>query len=197
LVKKLRVPHISTGDMFRAAISNQTPLGLEAKSYMDKGQLVPDEVTVGIIKDRIAQPDCKEGFLLDGFPRTIAQAEALDALLADKGGIDAVLNISVPLDKLIVRLTGRRMCRNCGAIYHLMYNAPGQENICDACGGELYQRNDDKEETVTKRLAVYEDQTAPLIEYYQQQDLLRTINGDQPIHAVLADLGSALGQQWG
>lgn len=196
LVKKLLVPHISTGDMFRAAISSGTPLGLEAKSYMDKGQLVPDEVTVGIIQDRISQPDCKEGFLLDGFPRTIAQAEALDALLADKGGIDAVLNISVPLDKLIIRLTGRRMCRGCGAIYHLLYNAPEKADVCDACGGELYQRNDDKEETVVKRLAVYEEQTAPLIEYYQQKGLLHTINGDQPIHVVLAELGAALGQQW-
>ncbi len=196
LVKKLFVPHISTGDMFRSAISNGTDLGLEAKSYMDQGKLVPDEITVGIIRDRIAQPDCKEGFLLDGFPRTIAQAEALDQLLAEQGGLDAVLNISVELDKLITRLTGRRMCRNCGTIYHLLYNAPSKENVCDVCGGELYQRADDTEETVKNRLSVYEAQTAPLIEYYEKQGILHTVNGDQPINAVLVDLGAALGQDW-
>lgn len=196
LVKKLFVPHISTGDMFRAAISNGTPLGMEAKSYMDQGKLVPDAVTVGIIKDRIAQPDCREGFLLDGFPRTIAQAEALDALLQDQGGLDAVLDINVELDRLIVRLTGRRMCRNCGAIYHLLYNAPQKENVCDVCGGSLYQRDDDKEETVKNRLSVYTEQTAPLIDYYKAKGILHTVNGDQPINAVLIDLGKALGQHW-
>ena len=196
LVKKLFIPHISTGDMFRAAISSGTPLGIEAKSYMDRGQLVPDEITVGIIRDRIAQADCREGFLLDGFPRTIAQAQALDELLKDQGGLDAVLDIHVELDRLIVRLTGRRMCRNCGAIYHLLYNAPQQENVCDACGGSLYQRDDDTEETVKNRLSVYEEQTAPLIEYYQQKGVLHTVNGDQPINAVLVDLGKALGQHW-
>lgn len=196
LTKKLLVPHISTGDMFRAAIKNGTAMGIEAKSYMDRGQLVPDEVTVGIIKDRIAQPDCSGGFLLDGFPRTIAQAEALDKLLEDKGGLDAVLNISVPLEKLVERLTGRRMCRKCGAIYHMLYNAPAKDGVCDACGGELYQRDDDKLETVTNRLDVYEAQTAPLIGFYEQQGKLFTVNGDQPINAVLADLGKALGQDW-
>ena len=196
LTKKLLVPHISTGDMFRAAIKNGTAMGIEAKSYMDRGQLVPDEVTVGIIKDRIAQSDCSGGFLLDGFPRTIAQAEALDKLLEDKGGLDAVLNISVPLEKLVERLTGRRMCRKCGAIYHMLYNAPAKEGVCDACGGELYQRDDDKLETVTNRLDVYEAQTAPLIGFYEQRGKLFTVNGDQPINAVLADLGKALGQDW-
>ena len=196
LTKKLMVPHISTGDMFRAAIKNNTPMGAEAKSYMDKGQLVPDSVTVGIIKDRIAQPDCADGFLLDGFPRTIAQAEALDELLAEMGGLDAVLNISVPLDKLITRLTGRRMCRKCGVIYHMLYNAPEKEGVCDACAGELYQRDDDKEETVKNRLDVYEAQTAPLIDYYEKQGKLRTVNGDQPINDVLSDLGKVLGQNW-
>ena len=196
LTKKLLVPHISTGDMFRAAIKNGTAMGIEAKGYMDRGQLVPDEVTVGIIKDRIAQSDCSGGFLLDGFPRTIAQAEALDKLLEDKGGLDTVLNISVPLEKLVERLTGRRMCRKCGAIYHMLYNAPAKEGVCDACGGELYQRDDDKLETVTNRLDVYEAQTAPLIGFYEQQGKLFTVNGDQPINAVLADLGKALGQDW-
>ncbi|MCR4963154.1 MAG: adenylate kinase [Firmicutes bacterium] len=197
LVKKLFLPHISTGDMFRAAISAGTDLGLEAKSYMDKGQLVPDEVTVGIIKDRISQADCREGFLLDGFPRTLAQAEALDTLLAEmKTSLTAVLNISVPADRLITRLTGRRMCRQCGAIYHLLYNAPQKENVCDVCGGELYQRSDDKEETVRNRLKVYETQTAPLIAYYQEKGLLHEINGDQPINEVMVELGQALGQKW-
>lgn len=196
LTKKLLVPHISTGDMFRAAIKNGTAMGIEAKSYMDRGQLVPDEVTVGIIKDRIAQSDCSGGFLLDGFPRTIAQAEALDKLLEDKGGLDAVLNISVPLEKLVERLTGRRMCRKCGAIYHMLYNAPAKEGVCDACGGELYQRDDDKLETVTNRLSVYEAQTAPLIGFYEKQGKLFTVNGDQQVNAVTADLGKALGQNW-
>ncbi len=197
LVKKLLVPHISTGDMFRAAISNGTELGKEAKSYMDKGQLVPDIVTVGIIRDRISMSDCREGFLLDGFPRTLPQAEALDNLMEEmSSNLDAVLNISVPLDRLIDRLTGRRMCRNCGTIYHLLYNAPEVENVCDACGGELYQRDDDKEETVKSRLEVYEAQTAPLIEYYEQKGILHTINGDLPINEVTTQLGEALGQNW-
>ena len=197
LVKKLFLPHISTGDMFRAAISAGTDLGLAAKAYMDKGQLVPDEVTVGIIKDRISQADCREGFLLDGFPRTLAQAEALDALLTEmKTSLTAVLNISVPADKLITRLTGRRMCRQCGAIYHLLYNAPQKENVCDVCGDELYQRSDDKEETVRNRLQVYETQTAPLIAYYREKGLLHDINGDQPINEVMVELGQALGQKW-
>ena len=197
LVKKLLVPHISTGDMFRAAISNGTELGKEAKSYMDKGQLVPDIVTVGIIRDRISMSDCREGFLLDGFPRTLPQAEALDNLMEEmSSNLDAVLNISVPLDRLIDRLTGRRMCRNCGTIYHLLYNAPEVENVCDACGGELYQRDDDKEETGKSRLEVYEAQTAPLIEYYEQKGILHTINGDLPINEVTTQLGEALGQNW-
>ena len=197
IVKKYGIPHISTGDMFRAAISNGTELGKEAKSYMDKGQLVPDIVTVGIIRDRISMSDCREGFLLDGFPRTLPQAEALDNLMEEmSSNLDAVLNISVPLDRLIDRLTGRRMCRNCGTIYHLLYNAPEVENVCDACGGELYQRDDDKEETVKSRLEVYEAQTAPLIEYYEQKGILHTINGDLPINEVTTQLGEALGQNW-
>ena len=196
LTKKMMVPHISTGDMFRAAIKSGTPMGKEAQTYIEKGQLVPDEVTVGIIKDRIAQPDCQDGFLLDGFPRTIAQALALDELLADKGGLDAVVNISVPLDGLITRLTGRRMCLKCGAIYHMLYNAPEKEGVCDVCGGLLYQRDDDKEETVKNRLTVYEAQTASLIQYYEDKGLLHTVNGDQPINAVSAEVGNALGLKW-
>ena len=197
LAKKLFVPHISTGDMFRAAILAGTPLGNEAKAYMDSGRLVPDDITVGIIRDRISQADCREGFLLDGFPRTIEQAEALDALLAELNlPITAVLNIEVPPEQLIVRLTGRRMCRKCGAIYHLLYNAPQNEGICDSCGGQLYQRSDDSEETVRRRLDVYEDQTAPLIEYYDAKDLLARIDGSLPMNEVLLALGQTLGQKW-
>lgn len=197
LVKKLFVPHISTGDMFRSAIQAGTSLGVEAKAYMDKGQLVPDGITVGIIRDRISQPDCREGFLLDGFPRTLTQAEELDDMLTDLGlPLTAVLNIEVESEKLIVRLTGRRMCRACGNIYHLLYNAPQSEGICDSCGGELYQRGDDQEETVKNRLTVYERQTAPLIDYYKEKGLLHHIDGDQPMNEVLLSLGQALGQKW-
>lgn len=197
LVKKLLLPHISTGDMFRAAIKSNTPLGKEAKSYMDQGALVPDQITIGIIAERIEQDDCREGFLLDGFPRTVAQAEALDVLLQKKDtAIDAVLNIGVPTEQLIARLTGRRICKACGNIYHLLYNPPKTEGVCDACGGELYQRSDDQEETVRNRLSVYEAQTAPLIAYYEAQGILHTINGDQPIPEVMRDLGKAIGQEW-
>ncbi len=197
LTKKLFLPHISTGDMFRSAIGAGTPLGMEAKEYMDQGLLVPDDITIGIIKDRISQPDCREGFLLDGFPRTIAQADALEALLQEVGkGIDAVLNIQVPLENLITRLTGRRMCRNCGNIYHLLYNPPSAEGVCDHCGGGLYQRSDDQEAAVVKRLQVYEEQTAPLITYYREKGLLHDIDGDQPIKDVMVQLGKVLGQNW-
>ncbi len=197
LTKKLFVPHISTGDMFRAAMSAGTPMGNEAKEYINKGILVPDEITIGIIKDRISHDDCREGFLLDGFPRTLAQAEALDKLLEDMNTtLDAVINISVPDEQLILRLSGRRMCKSCGNIYHLLYNAPQKEGICDACDGELYQRSDDTEDTVKNRLKVYHEQTAPLIEYYTKKEILLNINGDQPINAVLADMGEALGEKW-
>ncbi|MDO4732037.1 MAG: adenylate kinase [Bacillota bacterium] len=196
LVKKLFIPHISTGDMFRAAISSGTALGMEAKRYIDQGKLVPDEITEGIIMDRIAQPDCRGGFLLDGFPRTLPQAMALEEMLKDQGGLDAVLDISVEPEHLIVRLTGRRMCKKCGAIYHLHYNAPQQENVCDLCGGELFQRDDDTEETVKNRLSVYSEQTAPLIEFYQKKGLLHVVEGNHPINTVLVNLGKALGQNW-
>ncbi len=197
LTKKLFLPHISTGDMFRSAISAGTPLGIEAKDYMDKGLLVPDEVTIGIIKDRISQPDCREGFLLDGFPRNILQAQALDALLAESNtSLDAVINIQVPLENLIDRLTGRRMCRNCGNIYHLLYNPPAVEGVCDNCGGGLYQRSDDQEEAVKQRLAVYEERTAPLIEYYANKGLLHNVDGDRPIKDVMVDMGKIFGKNW-
>jgi adenylate kinase len=197
LVKKLFIPHISTGEMFRAAILAGTPLGNEAKAYLDSGRLVPDEITVGIIADRLSQPDCREGFLLDGFPRTIEQAKALDALLAELNlSLTAVLSIEASPDLLIVRLTGRRMCGKCGNIYHLLYNAPQNEGICDSCGDNLYQRSDDSEETVRRRLAVYEEQTAPLIEYYDAKNLLAHIDGNLPMNEVLLALGEVLGQKW-
>ncbi|MEG1500376.1 MAG: adenylate kinase [Clostridiales bacterium] len=197
ITKKLFLPHISTGDMFRSAISNGTSLGMEAKEYMDKGGLVPDEITIGIMKDRLAQSDCREGFLLDGFPRTINQAESLELLVKEMGtAIDAVLNICVPLDKLITRLTGRRMCRNCGAIYHQLYNPTSVEGVCDNCGGGLYQRSDDQEEAVVNRLKVYEERTAPLISYYEEKGLLHNIDGDKPIQEVMLQLGQVLGQDW-
>ena len=196
MVQKYNLCHLSTGELLRSEIAAGTPLGLQAKALIEAGSLVPDEVVEGMIEAKFQSTEGVDGFLLDGFPRTIAQAEALDKLLEDKGGLDAVLNISVPLEKLVERLTGRRMCRKCGAIYHMLYNAPAVDGVCDACGGELYQRDDDKLETVTNRLDVYEAQTAPLIGYYEQQGKLFTVNGDQPINAVLADLGKALGQDW-
>ena len=194
LTKKLFLTHISTGDMFRAAISAGTDLGTEAKSYMDKGLLVPDEITIGIIKDRISQADCREGFILDGFPRTVKQAEALDALLQEMGtALTSVLDIDFPVEGLVVRLTGRRVCRSCGSLYHLLYNAPKTEGVCDKCGGELYQRGDDKEETVKSRLETYEEMTAPLITYYEGKGILTHINGDQPANKVLQEICKALG----
>ena len=197
LTKRLFLPHISTGDMFRSAISAGTELGLEAKNYMDSGLLVPDDITIGIIKDRISQPDCRQGFLLDGFPRTVFQAEALDNLLADaKTSLDAVINIQVPLGNLVNRLTGRRMCRNCGQIYHLLYNPPAAEGVCDNCGGGLYQRSDDQEEAVKQRLTVYEERTAPLIGYYREKGILHDVDGDQPVKEVLTELGKIFGENW-
>jgi len=197
LVQKLAIPHISTGDMFRKAIKEGTALGTKAKEYMDQGKLVPDEVTIGIVKERINQEDCKQGFLLDGFPRTVFQAEALDAILKEmKIMLDAVLNIEVPKEKLIGRLTGRRVCKACGATFHLIFNPPAEEGKCDKCGEVLFQRADDSEETVVNRLNVYEKQTAPLIDYYGTKGILKTIDGDQPIDQVLVDIGRSLGRNW-
>lgn len=197
LTKRLFLPHISTGDMFRSAISAGTPLGIQAKEYIDQGLLVPDDVTIGIIQDRISQPDCREGFLLDGFPRNITQAEILDSMLAEANtSLDAVINIQVPLDKLVIRLTGRRMCRKCGNIYHLVYNPPAAEGVCDNCSGGLYQRSDDQEEAVKQRLAVYEERTAPLIGYYQEKGILHNVDGDRPIKDVLSALGEVFNENW-
>lgn len=189
-----KIPHISTGDMFRAAIKNQTKLGLEAKSYMDKGALVPDEVTIGIVEERLLAEDCKDGFLLDGFPRTIAQAEALDAFLKKNGiKLDAVLDVNVPQEILVRRMVGRRVCKNCGATFHVEFNAPKVEGICDNCGSPLIQRADDTEATAKNRLTVYDNQTAPLLEFYKKQNILKTVNGDQPLDKVFDDIKVVLG----
>lgn len=193
LIEKFQIPHISTGDMFRAAMKAGTPLGLKAKEYMDAGSLVPDEVTIGIVAERLAEADCANGFLLDGFPRTVAQADALDKILVDlRMKLDGVLNIEVDEAKLLERLTGRRICRQCGATYHMVFNPPTTLNVCDKCGGELYQRSDDTLETAKNRLDVYNRQTQPLIEYYRGQGLLKEINGDQEISKVLDDILAAL-----
>lgn len=193
LVEQFNIPHISTGDMFRAAVKEGTPLGQQAKKCMDAGQLVPDSVTIGIVKERLARPDCKEGFILDGFPRTTEQAEALDRTLQEVGiKLDRVINIIVPDNVLVSRMTGRRICRSCGATYHQEFNPSKQGAMCDKCGGELYQRDDDREETVTKRLAVYQAQTRPLIEYYQDRGLYTEIDGQQDIEKVMADIVDSL-----
>jgi adenylate kinase len=177
LAKTLSIPHISTGDLFRANISQGTPLGLEAKAYMDAGQLVPDEVTIGMAKDRMLQPDAGNGFLLDGFPRNLGQAKALDEILSEAGiALDGVLDLEVPEDEVVKRIAGRRLCRNDGShVYHVDYNPPLVEGVCDECGGELYQRGDDTEATVRDRLDVYHTQTEPIIAYYEQQGLVATI----------------------
>jgi adenylate kinase len=194
IVGKYNIPHISTGDMFRAAIKEGTELGLQAKSFMDKGELVPDEVTIGIVRDRLSKADCENGFLLDGFPRTVAQAEALDTMLADLGKkIDFVINIDVDQSILMERLTGRRICKNCGATYHLVFNPPAKEGVCDRCGGELYQRADDNAETVQNRLDVNIQQTKPLLNFYEDKGYLRNINGQQDIDVVFADIEELLG----
>lgn len=197
MARKLFVPHISTGDIFRANIKAGTELGQLANQYISKGDLVPDEVTMGMIKDRLAEDDCKDGFILDGLPRTIGQADALAAILAEQGKkLDKVVNIDVPTDKLIERLSGRRVCRNCAQTYHLVNNPPTEPGRCDECGGELYQRADDTVETIQNRLDVYQAQSAPLIEYYEAKGLLLSINGDQSINNVLAEVGSGLGLNW-
>lgn len=189
IVEKYETPHISTGDMFRAAITEGTELGIKAKSYMDQGALVPDEVTIGIVRERLSKPDCAKGFLLDGFPRTVPQAEALDALLADMDRkIEYVLNIEVDPDELIKRLTGRRICKVCGTSYHLQFNPPKVEGKCDKDGGELYQREDDNPETVKNRLDVNMTQTAPLLAFYNAKDVLSNVNGQQDIDDVFKEL---------
>ena len=194
IVDKYKIPHISTGDMFRSAIKEGTDLGLQAKSFMDKGELVPDEVTIGIVRERLSKDDCEIGFLLDGFPRTVPQAEALENILSDLNRkIDFVINIDVEKELLMERLTGRRICKSCGSTYHLVFNPPASEGICDRCNGELYQRADDNEETVQNRLEVNLKQTKPLLDFYETKGYLRNINGQQDIRKVFADLDELLG----
>lgn len=194
IVEKYNIPHISTGDMFRAAIKDGTELGLQAKSFMDKGELVPDEVTIGIVRERLGKNDCEKGFLLDGFPRTVAQADALENILSDLNRpIDYVINVDVDKDILMERLTGRRICKGCGATYHLVFNPPTKEGVCDRCGGELYQRADDNAETVQNRLDVNLKQTKPLLSFYEDKGTLRNINGQQDINVVFQDVEKLLG----
>ena len=193
LAKKYGIPQISTGDMFRAAVKEGTPLGKKAQEYMSAGKLVPDEVTIGIVRERLAKDDCKAGFILDGFPRTVEQADALNEILKAQGrSLTKVINISVPAEDLIERAIGRRICRSCGATYHVKFHAPAKENVCDACGGELYQRGDDTAETMQKRLSVYESSTRPLIDYYKQSGIYAEIDGKQKIEKVTEDLENVL-----
>jgi adenylate kinase len=178
MVGRYHIPQISTGDILRAAVKDKTPLGVKAKGFMNQGKLVPDELVIGIIEERLKAADCNPGFILDGFPRTIAQAEALQPILSKMGrSIDHVVNIEVEDEELVRRLTGRRTCKKCGAMFHIVFHAPKREGICDRCGGTLYQREDDKEETIRTRLKEYQKQTAPLIQYYQQKKMLRSIQG--------------------
>ena len=195
IADKYGIPHISTGDIFRANIKNGTELGKKAKGYMDQGLLVPDELVVDLVADRIVQDDCKNGFVLDGFPRTIPQAEALDEALKKLGtSIDYALNIEVPDDNIVTRMSGRRACPKCGATYHIVYAAPKTENICDKCGTELIIRSDDKPETVKDRLNVYHQQTEPLIAYYKAAGVLREVDGTQELPKVFEDVVAILSE---
>lgn len=193
IVNEFGIPHISTGDAFRLAMKLETPIGLKAKEYMERGELVPDDITIGIVEERLQQPDCKQGFLLDGFPRTLAQAEALEDILGRLDTkLDDVVDLKVDRDRLLARITGRRICKTCGATYHLIFNPPKVEGICDKDGGELYQRSDDNEESVGKRLDEYSNKTAPLLTFYESKGLLREIDGEQDIDAVSKDIVSLL-----
>ena len=188
------IPHISTGDIFRKNISENTPLGIEAKSYIDNGQLVPDEVTINMVKDRLQQDDCKNGYLLDGFPRTVHQAEALDNFLTEREeSIDTALLIEVPKEFILERMTGRRVCPSCGASYHIKFNPPTNDGKCDLCGSDVIQRKDDTEETVKERLDVYENQTQPLIDFYKNKKQLSVVDGTQAINEVFESICKILG----
>lgn len=194
MADKYQIPHISTGDIFRANIKEGTELGKKAKSYMDQGLLVPDSLTVDLVMDRIAQEDCKNGYILDGFPRTIPQAESLAEALKAKGeALDYAINVDVPDENIIARMSGRRACLSCGSTYHIVYASPAKEGICDKCGSALVLRDDDKPETVKKRLTVYHDQTKPLIEYYGGENILRTVDGTKDMEQVFQDIINILG----
>ena len=194
IAAKYQIPHISTGDIFRANIKNGTELGKTAKSYMDQGLLVPDELTVDLVIDRLAQDDCKNGYILDGFPRTIPQAEALAAALAKLGEkMDYAIDVDVPDENIVSRMSGRRACTGCGATYHIVYNPSKKGECCEVCGEKLILRDDDKPETVQKRLNVYHEQTQPLIDYYTKQSILRTVDGTQDMNDVFAEIVKILG----
>lgn len=195
IAEKYGIPHISTGDIFRANIKGGTELGMKAKSYMDQGQLVPDDVTIGMLLDRISEADCANGYVLDGFPRTIPQAESLTNALNERGEkMDYAVNVDVPDEAIVTRMSGRRACLACGATYHIVYNAPKTEGICDTCGEKLVLRDDDKPETVQKRLSVYHDQTQPLIDYYQAAGILVTVDGTKDLNEVFKDITVVLGE---
>ncbi len=194
IAAKYNIPHVSTGDIFRANIKEGTALGMEAKSYMDKGQLVPDELTVKILLDRVAKDDCKNGYVLDGFPRTIPQAEVLDEAVSKLNeSIDYAINVDVPDENIVKRMSGRRACLKCGATYHIVNVPPKAEGICDVCGEALVIRDDDKEETVKARLKAYHDQTQPLIEYYSNKGILKEVDGTQDVNKVFDDITAILG----
>ena len=193
LVEKYGIPQISTGDLLRAAVAAGTALGKEAKSYMDRGELVPDSVVLGMVKERLSQDDCKKGFILDGFPRNVAQAESLDKMLAEMNmPLDIALNLDVPFDDLMKRLTGRRTCKSCGQMYNVYYSPSKVEGKCDKCGGELFQRDDDKEETIKKRLDVYRAQTEPLIDYYSKKGILKSVSGTGSIDEIFNSIYAIL-----
>jgi adenylate kinase len=191
---KYNIPHISTGDLFRSNIKNGTELGKKAKEYMDKGQLVPDELTVELLLDRVANEDCKDGYVLDGFPRTIPQADVLDKELTKLGDkVDFAINVDVPDENIVRRMSGRRACLKCGATYHIEHIPPKTEGICDVCGSELVQRDDDKPETVQNRLKVYHDQTQPLIDYYNEKGILKSVDGTKDMQEVFDEITGILG----
>ncbi len=193
MIEKYSIPQISTGDILRQAVKDGTQMGKEAKAYMDKGELVPDDVIIGIVKDRIQADDCKNGYIFDGFPRTVAQAEALDGMLKNLGSqLDAVVSIEVPEDDVVKRLSGRRTCKSCGTLFHVMFNPPAKDGVCDACSGELYQRDDDNETTIRQRLSVYTNQTAPLIDYYSNVGILKPVPGTGAPDAIFDAICQAL-----
>ncbi len=194
LVAHYQIPQISTGDILRQAVKDGTALGKEAKTYMDQGTLVPDDLIVNLIRERIKADDCRNGYIFDGFPRTVAQAEALDAMLDELStSLDAVISIEVPEEEVVKRLSGRRTCKNCGALYHVIYNPSAKEGVCDKCGGELYQRDDDNEATIRQRLAVYTEQTEPLIAYYTKKGILKPVPGTGKPEEIFAAILKALG----
>ncbi|UCH82134.1 MAG: adenylate kinase [Nitrospiraceae bacterium] len=194
LIEKYRIPQISTGDILRKAVADGTPLGKEAKSYMDSGGLVPDSVVIGLVKERLAQDDCKTGYILDGFPRTTPQAEELDNVLSGMNSpLDVALSVDVDKDDLMKRLTGRRTCRGCQQMYNIHFSAPKKDGVCDKCGGELYQRDDDQEDTIRNRLDVYEKSTAPLIDYYESKGILKSVKGKGSIDDIFNQIVSILG----